>query len=194
MMALIEDEQTEATATAIEVNVSGIVGRDGERLNLVMTAADKSDRPIKGDEQFAVPLVEQINRGRDHERRAGGLVDGEDGQERLAGAGRQHDDAARPAAPPGFERLGLMRKRIATGTQRPRGRLIGAGVILVGDLLAAQMLDDGAVMQRLGAEDSGTRVLLAVRQRGETFRRGTGEDQRAALESEMNGWFVHAPI
>src|SRR5581483_10779148 len=111
--------------------------------------ANETDGNIEGDEQLAIPLMEQVDRRCDNERWTGRLVDGENSQERLAGAGRQHDDAASAAFPPGIERFDLMGKRIAAGPQRPRRRLIGTGLIFIRDTLPTQVFDQGAVVARL---------------------------------------------
>ena len=117
MMALVEHEQAIAIAPAFQMDVRGIVGRHGQRLQIVMTAADQTDRHIEGDEQFAIPLMQERQRRRHDESRTAGFLNGEDGEKCLAGSGRQHRDAARAVVPPGLQGCGLMRKRIVAGAQ-----------------------------------------------------------------------------
>src|SRR5437867_812256 len=98
-MALVEDEQAILVAPAFEVNMRGVVGGDGERLQIVVAAAEQTNWLAEVVDHFAVPLVEQIDGRRDDEGGASGLADGEDGGVSLAGAGRQYDDAARSLLP-----------------------------------------------------------------------------------------------
>src|SRR5262245_17037747 len=189
MVAFIEDQEAVAVAPALDMNVGRIVRRDGQRLQVIIAAAEQTDRDTEGQGEFAVPLIEQVDSGRDHQRGTLGALDGEDGKVRFAGAGRQHDDAARALGPPGFERLGLVRKRLALGLERPRVRLIVAGLVSIGKLAAAQVLNNGAVMVGLSAVLIRARVEATARQRLEVRAR---YDERSLVEAELEGFRLHA--
>ena len=191
MVALVEDQQAEAVAPALQVDVGRVVGSDRQRLNVVGTPAHQADGDVEGLAQLAVPLVEQVDGGSDDQRWPSGLANGQNGDPGLAGAGRQHHDAAAALLPPCLDGFRLVRERLALGVQRPGRLLPGAGLIGVSDFLAAQVLDNGAVVTALGADLIGARVGLAVRQ-GEQFLGGaTGEEHGAAVESQQDRWLFH---
>src|SRR5437763_1622373 len=76
--------------------------------------------------------------------------------------------------PPQLDRLLLMRERCPRVAQRPRRRLILTGLVGVGNLFAAEKLDQRAIAASLGAVGAGARVELAVRERIE--QRGRSGD------------------
>ena len=94
VVAFVEDDQAEAPAEVLHVQVRRVVGGDGERLHVVLAAADDAHRVAEGDAQDVVPLADQIERGGDDQRAAALVVDGQAGDPGLARAGRQDDDAA----------------------------------------------------------------------------------------------------
>src|SRR5262249_9984297 len=146
---------------------------------------------VEGQAQFAVPLVQQVDRRRDDQGGTIQLLDGEDGQERLARACGQDDDATPPGAPPGFKALLLMRERIAGGAQAPGGWFPRAGVVGVGDLLLAEELDEGTVVSALGAMVAGPRVVADARERREELGVGPRDDDGAALVPELDCGSAH---
>jgi AmiR/NasT family two-component response regulator len=75
VVALVEDDQAEARADVLHVQVRRVVGGDGERLHAVLAAADDAHRHVKRTAQEVVPLAHQIERGRHHQRAAALLVD-----------------------------------------------------------------------------------------------------------------------
>ena len=74
------------------------------------------------------------------------------------------------------------------------GRLIGAGFVLVGNLFAPQVFDEGAKVDGFGAVDVSASVETAIRQRGQLLRVRPGNDQGAAVEGEVYGKMVHPVI
>src|ERR1700722_3907356 len=150
MVAFVEHEQTKTGTPAIEVNVSRIVGCDGQRLDVVVAAADQSDCSTKSDEQLGIPLIQQVDRWRYNYRWSPGLLNRQYSEERLAGSCRQNDDAPASGVPPGRQPLHLMGEWIAAGSQRSGRELVLPGFVLVRDVLLAQVLDEGPVMDRFG--------------------------------------------
>src|SRR5262249_42461691 len=123
-----------------------------------------------------------------------GAGDRENGEEGLARPGRQHDDAPPALFPPGLERLGLVREGVATGAKLPLPRFVSAGLVGVGNLLVAEMLNESAVIPRLGAMAVGARVELHARQRGEKRRFSAGDNEGAGVERQADGRFRHAAV
>src|ERR1700722_5082097 len=101
--------------------------------------------------------MHQVDSWRDNKSGPGRFLDGKDGHERLAGAGGQNDDAAAAALRPGGEGLCLMGEGIAAGAQRPRRLVPGTGLVLVGDLVADEVFDEGSIVDTLSSEDAGAR-------------------------------------
>src|SRR5262249_40004457 len=95
-------------------------------------------------------------------------------------------------APPGVEGLGLVGKWRPAGAQRPRGRLPGAGLVLVGDPLLPQVFDQGAIPAGLRAGAAGAWGSPAARQGGQEFGSGPGDDQGAAVKRQADGSWFHA--
>ena len=105
VMALVEHQQAEAVAQVLHVQVGRVVRRDGQRLDRVFAAADEADRHAEAGPKHVVPLADQVQRRRQHQRAAAAIVDGQAGDVGLAGAGGQHDDAPPLGRPPGGQRL-----------------------------------------------------------------------------------------
>src|SRR5258708_4598456 len=80
-----------------------MVGSDSERQDLLLAAVVHPDLAGKRVDQSRVPLVQQVNRGRDHDSRAVHLVNGLYGDKGLARSGRKDDAAALPGHIPGRE-------------------------------------------------------------------------------------------
>src|SRR5262249_10826148 len=143
------------------------------------------------DHQLIVPLVQEVDCGRDHEGRPPNLGNGQDGNESLAGPGRQHDDTPAALLPPSIQGLGLVRKRLPAGQQGPGRRLPRACLVLVGELLLSQPLNDRAVASPLRTVVARARVEAAARKGGYLLRRATGENQGAALKCKVDWLGVH---
>lgn len=79
---LVVDHQAEAVADAFGVDVEGVVGGDGDRLDLVRASAEESHlgEPEVGAEAV-MPLEHEVDGGNDDEGVAGGGGDGEVGDE-----------------------------------------------------------------------------------------------------------------
>jgi hypothetical protein len=121
-MAFVEHHQAEAAAQVLHVQVGRVVGRDRERLHVVVAAADDADLGCEGGAQSVVPLAHQIQGRRDDQRAALAVVDGHVRDQGLARPGRQHDDAAETGGLPGGQGAGLVGARLAMH-QRPRARV-----------------------------------------------------------------------
>ena len=161
MVALVEDHEAEARAEVLHVQVRRVVGRDRERLDVVLAAADDADRAAEGGAEQVVPLADEIERRRDDERAAPLVVDGQERDVGLAGARRQDDDAAAAMRAPRRERLGLVRPRLAVDASA-RGELrVAARSVVVRDLRGDERAHDVGVRDRGGAVAPGARVPRA---------------------------------
>src|SRR5262249_19813720 len=109
------------------------------------------------------------------------------------GAGRQHDDAAATALPPDGDGLALMLERLVRITDAPGCLLIGTGVVLIGQFLAEDVLDDGPVVNAARAIAAGARIELNTGQDGEPLGGRIGSEDGAAVEGEADR-LVHAAI
>ena len=74
-----------------------------------------------GPFEFARPLHHQVDLRRDDQRRPADLLDAQERGERLAGAGRHHDDAAAPAFIQALHGVALVVARGAVGVELPAG-------------------------------------------------------------------------
>jgi hypothetical protein len=146
MVALIEDYKAETIAPAFQMDVSGVVGRDGELLKIIVAAAQESYRNHKCRQQLIVPLVQKVDGGRENDRRPGGSLDRHDREMGFSGSGGKNYYAAGTLAPPGFQRFDLVWERISAGSQRPRSWLVASSVVLVLDPILSQVLDNGPIV------------------------------------------------
>ncbi len=164
-MAFVEDDEPEPVAQAIHVQISRVVGRHGERLDVVVPAAEQPDLGAEAERELVVPLVHQVDGGSDDQGGPAGPFDRQVGQVGLAGSGRQDDHAAAAFVPPGLQTLDLVGKRLLGNLNPPGSRLIRTGRIRVSVILLVfpQMLHDGAIPDRLGAELLGAEVELHTR-------------------------------
>ena len=89
MVALVEDDEPEARAEVVHVQVRRVVGGDGERLDVVLAAADDADGDAERGAEQVVPLADEIERRRDDERAAPLVVDGQHRDVALSGPGGQ---------------------------------------------------------------------------------------------------------
>ena len=91
-----------------------------------------------------------------------------------------------PAFHQAFEPFGLVRERLLGDPDRPvrRLRLVGAGVVDVGDLPVAKVLHDRPVPDRLGAVQAGPRVELDARQAAVVALRQALDEDRPLVEDE----------
>src|SRR6266700_1354816 len=80
-----------------------MVGSDCERQDFLLAAVVHADLAGKRVDQPRVQLVQQVNRGRDHDSRAVHPVNGLYGDKGLARSGRKDDAATLPGHIPGRE-------------------------------------------------------------------------------------------
>ena len=131
VVTLVEDDEAETVAHPLHEAEGRGVGRDRERARLEVAAADEPDLRVEAGEQEVVPLVHQIERRHDDERRALHLLDRHLRDEALARARREHDDAAVARALPLLDRLLLVRARLDEELGREVEAVVGARVVFV---------------------------------------------------------------
>src|SRR6266566_3211126 len=85
-----------------------MVGSDGERQDLLLAAVVYTNLAAERVDQPRVPLVQQINRWRDHDSRAVHQVDSLYGDKSLARSGRKDDAPTLPGHIPGRESCHLV--------------------------------------------------------------------------------------
>jgi hypothetical protein len=187
VVALVADQEAEAVAVVLGLGGGGVVGGDRQLAALGLAAAEHADLAAEPFLQDLLPLQHQVDGGHDDQRRAAGVLDRHDGEQGLAGAGRELDDAGAAAGDPGRERGLLVRERGERGDERELEALVVAGEVLVVGLAGVQAGDDLAVAVggravAAGAvvDDEQLREALVVRERG-------GGDEGAVIEVELEG-------
>ena len=108
VVALVEDHQPEPVAEPFHVQVRGIVGGHGDRLDVVVASADQSHLDVELAGDHAVPLLHQVDSGDDHQGAALDARHGHQGDEGFSRAGGQHDHAPSAGLPPGVYRFLLI--------------------------------------------------------------------------------------
>ena len=94
------------------------VRRDRDRRDAMVAVAEPTDRMRPARRERARPLIEQHARRHEDQRRDAELGDRGERDERLAGAGRQHDHAAIAGIAPARERVALIPAQLAATTTR----------------------------------------------------------------------------
>ena len=123
---LVIDHQTEAVTDAFGVDVEGIVGGDGDGLNLVRASAEESHLgESEVGAEAVMPLEHEVDGGDDDEGVAGGSGDGEVGDERLACAGRQDHEPAAAGPVPCLDGLRLVEPGGSLGGEPECERPVG---------------------------------------------------------------------
>jgi len=92
----------------VGTQIRRVVGGDGDRFDMLFAAAEPTDRPVELRLELALPLLEEVDRRNDHERRGvevGHPTDGDDG---FAAPGGEFDDAAVAGVVPGSECVALV--------------------------------------------------------------------------------------
>ena len=187
MVALVEHRQAEARAEVLHVDEGGVVGRDGDRLDQMVAAADDADRAPKPVAQQTMPLRDQIQGRRHDERVAPHRVDGQQRDLGLAGARRQHDHAAPLRGAPGVQRLRLERARLPAHLQAAVQRPVPPRFVLVRDPAPHERPHHRRVGGGGRAEPARARVPAAgVRQPGALRLGETADVQRAGDEAQGN--------
>src|SRR5919205_1972923 len=102
---LVVDDEGEAVAVALGVDVGRVIGRDGERCNLVIASAQESDRNrrTEGIRKDGVPLLQESECRYHDERATSDALDRPHRNSRLSGPGRQHDHAPKLLLTPGVQ-------------------------------------------------------------------------------------------
>ncbi len=187
MVALVADEQAEAVAVELGLGGGGVVGGDGELAALVGAAAEHADLAGEPLLQDLLPLQHEVDRGDDDQRGAAGVLDRHDGEQGLAGAGGQLDDAGAAAGDPGVEGGLLVGEGAERGDEREVDALVLAGEVVVGDAAAVQAGDDLAVAVGGGAVVAGAVVGDEELGQALVLGQGAGDDQGAVIEVELEG-------
>ena len=111
----VRDQQPELIAILVDVAICAVIGRHGNRSDLVGAATKHADRlpgPVsasvwqlvtEGVGEGGVPLVHQINRRRDYESPDTSIRDGLDAEKRLPAPSREYDAATTVIGPPCIE-------------------------------------------------------------------------------------------
>ena len=183
MVALVEHDQTETRAEMLHVDEGGVVGRDGDRLDLVVTPADDANPAPQAVGKEPMPLRDQIEGRRHDERVAPHLVDGQQGDLGLPRAGRQHDHAAALCGAPRLQRRGLEGPRVAAHLQTLVQHAVASRVVLVRDPTPHQCphhlcVGDGRCAEpaRTGIPATGVRQPGAFRPGESTHVEGAGDE------------------
>src|SRR3712207_3208535 len=106
------DDEAEAVPQTLHEAEGRGVGRDRQRAQLEVAAADEAHLRVEAGEQEVVPLVHQVERRHDDERRALHLLNRHLRDEAFPRARWEHDDAAVAGAPPLFDCLLLIGSRL----------------------------------------------------------------------------------
>jgi hypothetical protein len=183
VVALVEDDQAEARAEVLGVEVQRVVRRHRERLHLVLAAAHDPDRAAEGRREEVVPLAYEVERGRDDEGAAPSCRRWRGGRRGSCRPCRQDHHAAAALRAPRSRRLRLVRARLPVHARARRELGVPAGLVGVRRLARHELPDDVRVRDRRSAVAPGTVVPLARHGEG-TSRRPLAQLQRARHEGE----------
>jgi len=172
---LVEDHKTEPVAHRISFQVRRVVGRNGDRLEALFAAAEAADRPIEFALEFALPLLEQVDRRHDDERRNREPFDRRQRDDGLAAARREFEDAGgrspdglgRAAGPaiglePCLERRRLIAAQFVRRFESGHGLEVEDAIVDCG-VRFRQRCTEGGVLKRRNAEAVSPLVGLEVR-------------------------------
>jgi hypothetical protein len=186
VVALVEHHQAEPRPQVFHVQVSRIIGGDGDGLDVVVAAAQQADRFAERRPQPVVPLAHEIQRGRDHQGAPLAILEGQLGDQGLARAGRQHHDAPAAGLLPGRQRFPLVGPGLAPHHHRPLQLLVGPGLILVADPAPHQGPDHVGVGRGWRPVAGRPRIPGARRRQGHRIRRQPLDLQRPRPKSQLN--------
>ena len=181
VVALVEDDQTEARAQVLGVQVERVVRRDRERLHVVLAPADDADRAAERRREQVVPLPHEVERGGDDEGAAPLVVDGEDRDVALPGPRRQDHHTAALLPAPRLEGLRLVRARLPVHARARRELGVPAGLVGARRLARHDLPDDVGVRESRGAV-APRPVVPSPRRRERTSLRPFAQLQRAGHE------------
>lgn len=121
VMRLVEDEQIERLAVALEQSECRVVSRHGDRCDVLLVTVPRTDTlTAECISELTVPLRDQCTCRRDDAAARTCRVQRQHRHEALARAGRQHHAAAAVRAQPALDRLLLVVARCARIEQRDR--------------------------------------------------------------------------
>ena len=190
VMTLVEHHHAETRAEVLHVREGGVVGRHGDRLDPVVAAADDADVAPQAVGQQPVPLRDQIEGGRDHERVPPHLVEGQQCDLGLPGPRGQDDHAAALRGPPRLQRLRLEGARFAAHLQPLVEHAVLPRPVLAGDPLPNEFphhprIGDGGCAKppRAGVPAAGVRQRRALFLGQSADVQGTGDEVQANGQS-----------
>ena len=122
VMGLVEDHQPEPVAHPFHVDVGAVVGRDGDRANLVPSVAEDACVHAENLADSPVPLVHQVPDRCDDQRGYPALVHRSQCDDRLARTRRHDDLAASVDLLPGSQRFVLVVAEFGKLDPRPAER------------------------------------------------------------------------
>ncbi len=140
MMHLVVDDEREAVPVAFGVDVRRVVGRHGERCDLMVATAQKPDRNrrAKRVREYRVPLLQESEGGYHDERAPPRALDSPHSDSRFPGSGGQDHGAPQLLPAPGGKGLPLVRARLHRYSGFQGELLETGGAILVGRAQFAQ--------------------------------------------------------
>ncbi len=146
-MDLVIDNEFELVASLGDQITRRVIRGDGDRLDLLLAAVVDADLAGKGVGQAGVPLVQQVDGGRDDQRGAIDAVDGMERDKGLACAGGQDDAAETMGLLPGSEGRHLIVMGLAPVVQGQVKRTPAR--YAVADVVGAQPRREHRVVVRL---------------------------------------------
>ncbi len=159
MVDFVKDEHAEGVADALHVDVGRIVGRDGDRLQIVSAAADDAAMDAEGCFEVEVPLGDEIERRRDDEGRSPFAGHGQLCDEAFSGASWEYHHAASAVLFPGLERFALIIKGDALELEFEIDIDVSAGLVVEWNLGARQVGEHAAVGYGRPAKGMDARVI-----------------------------------
>jgi hypothetical protein len=185
VVLLVEDQQAEARAHLVHVDIRAVVGGHRDRADVEGRIPDDPGVIPERRENPPMPLVHQVPHGRHDERRHAGFGHRGKGDFGLAGPGR-HDDLPAPApADPGVERLLLLGPGLGQVRLRPRDPHRRRDQILkVGPEPPAQGDLHGAIVDRVASPRSNASIPPphGILRRRELARLRPGQQERPVVE------------
>src|SRR5579884_3006789 len=149
MMHLVKNNELKSVASIGNQIARRMIGGNSQGQYFLLAAVIDADIAAKGIDQPGIPLVQQVNGGRDHDGRTFDAANGLDGDKGFARASWQHDTAPPSCMLPGFESFYLVVVRLAGLLHLEMERLPARHAIA--HLLFLQVRLNTAVMVALAA-------------------------------------------
>src|SRR5688572_19834117 len=172
-MGLVGHEEVEVVSEPVQVQISALVGGDGDRLEIVLSIPIRAHLGRIELADRLHPLVKELPGGDNYE---GGRFEdqhGPEGEPGLAAPGGQADESPPAGRRPGMERLGLVRTQLRQAIPRD-GRWLEAlrafRTALAGDATSSQPLEEVRQAIRLRAQAAYSRIPDEVIGEGEGSR------------------------